>query len=403
MKQRILMEKKKMRILLFGFINMNSMDGSAVFMSSLASVLAQDPNIEVDLLLARPPVRDILLQPLMEQENIRIINPYEDPYFIAKSPEWIHDQMIDFDSAQSLISHYWDKYHYDWLFVRSLETAEKLIKQPHILKRTFIYATGLTHKSQHMNDGRYSRIKKLYDHCAYFLCQTKEMKDYTVNKLKLHKENNRIAILSPMIPDAEIGQYPSVSGQRLVYTGKFDPDWKTLQIITGFKEAKRKIPGITLDVAGDKFKHDKSNPLFKKSAAYLLQHTKGLNWHGALTRHDAQQLIIQSDVGITWRTEEMDTSLELSTKLLEYGICKKAVIMNPTSMHLRLFGEDYPFYAVTEKDFRNAIDKAFSSREQYIFAAERMYETSRRFTYKEVLKDLQPLIWSKGIQNAANS
>ncbi|MDQ7864824.1 hypothetical protein RCO48_38140 [Peribacillus frigoritolerans] len=104
-------------------------------------------------------------------------------------------------------------------------------------------------------------------------------------------------------------------------------------------------------MAGDKFKWVKDDSQFKEEAAYLLKNTDGLTWYGALTRENAQQLIVNSDIGITWRSEEMDSSLELSTKLLEYGILRKAVIMNPTKMHMKLFWRRLPVICCYREGF----------------------------------------------------
>ncbi|MFE4706755.1 hypothetical protein [Peribacillus simplex] len=397
-----LVENRKMKVLLFGFIDMNSMDGSAVFLSSLASTIALDSNIEVDLLLASPVKRDILIQPLEKFDNITILNPFVDPFFEANDDEWVKKGVIDFNIAEMLISHYWSQKEYDWLFVRSIETVEKIAKHKHIIKNTLVYATGLTHIGQDVNEEKFESIKNIYDQCAYFLCQTEEMCEFVIEILNLNKEQNKVSLLTPMIPNVE-----SVEGQtrlknKLVYTGKFDPDWKTIPIITAFKELKREIPNLSLDVAGDKFKWVKDDSQFKEEAAYLLKNTDGLTWYGALTRENAQQLIVNSDIGITWRSEEMDSSLELSTKLLEYGILRKAVIMNPTEMHIKLFGEDYPLYAVTEKDFRDAVKLALCNKDIYEFAAQRMYQVSRQFLFSEAIKKLQGLLWSKRITDYVN-
>lgn len=397
-----LVENRKMKVLLFGFIDMNSMDGSAVFLSSLASTIALDSNIEVDLLLASPVKRDILIQPLEKFDNITILNPFVDPFFNAAGDEWVKKGVIDFDIAEMLISHYWSQNDYDWLFVRSIETVEKIVKHKQIIKNTLVYATGLTHIGQDVNEEKFESIKNIYDQCAYFLCQTEEMCEFVIEILNLNKEKNKVSLLTPMIPNVE-----SVEGQtrlknKLVYTGKFDPDWKTIPIITAFKELKREIPNLSLDVAGDKFKWVKDNSQFKEEAAYLLKNTDGLTWYGALTRENAQQLIVNGDIGITWRSEEMDSSLELSTKLLEYGILRKAVIMNPTKMHMKLFGEDYPLYAVTEKDFRDAVKLALCNKDIYEFAAQRMYQVSRQFLFSEAIKKLQGPLWSKRITDYVN-
>lgn len=397
-----LVENRKMKVLLFGFIDMNSMDGSAVFLSSLASTIALDSNIEVDLLLASPVKRDILIRPLEKFDNITILNPFIDPFFNAEDDEWVKKGVIDFDIAEMLISHYWSQKEYDWLFVRSIETVEKIAKHKHIIKNTLVYATGLTHMGQDVNEEKFESIKSIYDQCAYFLCQTEEMCEFVIEILNLNKEKNKVSLLTPMIPNVEAAEGQSRLKNKLVYTGKFDPDWKTIPIITAFKELKREIPNLSLDVAGDKFKWVKDDSQFKEEAAYLLKNTDGLTWYGALTRENAQQLIVNSDIGITWRSEEMDSSLELSTKLLEYGILRKAVIMNPTEMHMKLFGEDYPLYAVTEKDFRDAVKLALCNKDIYEFAAQRMYQVSRQFLFSEAIKKLQGPLWSKRITDYVN-
>ncbi|MCK2005446.1 glycosyltransferase [[Brevibacterium] frigoritolerans] len=397
-----LVENRKMKVLLFGFIDMNSMDGSAVFLSSLASTIALDSNIEVDLLLASPVKRDILIQPLEKFDNITILNPFVDPFFNAAGDEWVKKGVIDFDVSEMLISHYWSQNDYDWLFVRSIETVEKIVKHKQIIKNTLVYATGLTHIGQDVNEEKFESIKNIYDQCAYFLCQTEEMCEFVIEILNLNKEKNKVSLLTPMIPNVESAEGQTRLKNKLVYTGKFDPDWKTIPIITAFKELKREIPNLSLDVAGDKFKWVKDDSQFKEEATYLLKNTDGLTWYGALTRENAQQLIVNSDIGITWRSEEMDSSLELSTKLLEYGILRKAVIMNPTKMHMKLFGEDYPLYAVTEKDFRDAVKLALCNKDIYEFAAQRMYQVSRQFLFSEAIKKLQGPLWSKRITDYVN-
>jgi hypothetical protein len=76
--------------------------------------------------------------------------------------------------------------------------------------------------------------------------------------------------------------------------------------------------------------------------------------------------------------------------------------MNPTEMHIKLFGEDYPLYAVTEKDFRDAVKLALCNKDIYEFAAQRMYQVSRQFLFSEAIKKLQGLLWSKRITDYVN-
>lgn len=64
---------------------------------------------------------------------------------------------------------------------------------------------------------------------------------------------------------------------------------------------------------------------------------KNVDWVGGVTREEVQKLIQQSDIGIGWRNNSLNDSLELSTKALEYGALGKPVILNRTPMHERLF------------------------------------------------------------------
>lgn len=80
--------RNNINILLFGYINMNAMDGSAVFMSSVTTMLSKNPNINIDLVLANPIRRDLLLQPLYELENVNIICPYDDSDLSEKEFPW---------------------------------------------------------------------------------------------------------------------------------------------------------------------------------------------------------------------------------------------------------------------------------------------------------------------------
>lgn len=391
--------KEKSKILIFGFIDMNAMDGSAVFLSSLVNTLSLDSNLEIDLLLARPVVRDILVKPLYDIGNVNIINPYEDPYFKNQNLTWVNKGFLNYEIVEDLITHYYSKNNYDWIFVRSIETVEKLLKHEEIMSKTMVYITGLAHSNQEVSNENTKLLKDMYAKSAMFFCQTHEMKDNILNLLKIEKNNNRVNVLLPMVPDVDININRSNKKiSKIVYTGKFDKNWRSIEIISAFKELKREFTDLTLEIAGDKFNKDKNNPYFQEELIYLLKNTTGVTWHGAVPRSFAQNLIIRSDIGITWRSEEMDSSLELSTKLLEYGTFKKAVIMNPTEMHIKLFGSDYPLYAVTEKDFREALKKSLTNPEIYEFAAQRMHDVSTKFTFSNSIKNLQPLIWGKKVR-----
>lgn len=390
-------EENEIRVLLFGYINLNVMDGSAVFLSGITSMLALCPNIKIDLVVANPIRRDVLIRPLFDMENVNIISPYADEDLILNHPDWLENERMTFEEASDVISHYWNKANYDWFFIRGMEVAEELAEKNHpILKRTLVYVTGITNENQVLSPEKEEKIEKLFNNSAYLVCQTEEMKDFLKKKFKHITNNKEIITLNPMIPDTtdnfNLLFKERSSYNRLCYTGKFDVDWNSTPMVVAFRELREKYPELTLDVAGDKFNYRKDHPNFISDLKYLLSNTTNLKWHGAISRKEARDLIIESDIGITWRSKDMDASLELSTKLLEYGSLGKAVILNPTIMHKRIFGEDYPLYAESMDDFINVISMIQEDPNIYVQAAKRMFEVSQNFTYSSTLKKLMPYL-----------
>ena len=75
----------------------------------------------------------------------------------------------------------------------------------------------------------------------------------------------------------------------------------------------------------------------------------GVIWHGGQPRAEAMRLAAAGDIGLSWRHPELDSSLELSTKVLEFGQLGLPVILNRTPMHEALLGADYPLFAASTR------------------------------------------------------
>jgi len=388
---------KKTKILLFGFINLNVMDGSAVFLSGITTMFSMSPNLQIDLVLANPVQRDLLIRPLLDFPNVNVISPYEEPDLTSSNPEWLAKAQMTHKEASKVVQYYWNKDDYDWFFIRGLEVAEEIMEiEPSIFSSTLLYVTGITHEDQVLPEEKQRKLEELFRNSAYLLCQTEEMKQFIIKKFYNIVGVNKVINLNPMIPDTTTDFNkvftPKESYSTLCYTGKFDIGWNSIPIVVAFRELRETYPNLCLDIAGDKFNYRKDHPHFIKDLKYLLENTENLSWFGAVSRNKAREIIINSDIGITWRDKSMDSSLELSTKLLEYGSLGKAVILNPTPMHLRLFGEDYPLYADSFEDFLQVIEKVQADPTIYEVAARRMFEVSQGFTYTQTLNKLLPYL-----------
>ena len=99
--------------------------------------------------------------------------------------------------------------------------------------------------------------------------------------------------------------------------------------------------------------------------------TEGVTWHGGHSREDALRLAASCDIGLGWRHPELDASLELSTKVLEYGAIGLPVILNRTPMHEGLLGADYPLFAASLADVVEVAAAAAADPRLYRRAADR--------------------------------
>ena len=100
-----------------------------------------------------------------------------------------------------------------------------------------------------------------------------------------------------------------------------------------------------LHAVGDKIHKVPGDPDYHDRMEAALRGSPGVIWHGGRSRREAIDLVARCDIGMSWRDRSLDASLELSTKVLEYGAVNLPVVLNRTPMHEALLGVDYPLFA----------------------------------------------------------
>ena len=117
--------------------------------------------------------------------------------------------------------------------------------------------------------------------------------------------------------------------------------------------------------------------------------TEGVIWHGGHSREDALRIAASCDIGLGWRHPELDASLELSTKVLEYGAIGLPVILNRTPMHEELLGADYPLFAASLADVVEVAAAAAADQRLYRRAADATGRAAEQFTLDRAAERLQ--------------
>ncbi|CAK6476216.1 MULTISPECIES: glycosyltransferase [Peribacillus] len=377
---------RKLKILLYGDVDINIMDGSAVWLTSMANVLNKDENISVDVLLkARIKNRNLL----SEMDNLQQVNIIDT--FTDYNRKFANGNRINTQEAVQLMEELDQRNDYHCVIVRGFQIVMNLLESP-LSRKTIPYITDINHDKDSVQEDEKATLKKIYDLFPNMFVQTPETKELL--KEVIGVDGKKLALLTPMIPDFD--QTPDFTNKNnsMVYTGKFAKGWYTEEIISAFKVLNGKDRSLILNVAGDKFQGELIPE--KEKITNLLKTQEGINWVGAIPRSKSLKFIDQSDIGIGWRSESIDndSSLELSTKLLEYGRFGKPVLLRRTKMYEKLLGADYFLFVESEEDFVEKTMEIMYNRSLYRKTAKKVYEASKYYTFSSAYQRLRPVLWN---------
>jgi glycosyltransferase involved in cell wall biosynthesis len=340
------------RLLLYGDIDLNLIDGSAVWLTSLVEVLGGLKDAQVSVLQKTPITRDTVIREATRLPRVHFV----DPWALTVADGIPHDLVTTLPknrlapgSAATLIQALDQVSTYDIILVRGMETLRVLHHNPRIVSRLWVYVTN---PLQYDTEPGRAELRRIRERCARVICQTEEAKAVLL-ELTGHVTPEQIFILAPMIPalNRATSRLPDPAAPRLGYSGKFSGPYRILEMLDAFEEIRSHVPQAEFHVVGDKIHNSPSANGFVSRVRRRLENTPGVIWHGGVSRSEANAILAKVDVAASWRTPEFDTSVELSTKVLEYAALGLPVLMNPSPIQQRLFGPNYPAYVSTRGEF----------------------------------------------------
>ncbi len=372
-----------MNILVYADVDMNLTDGSSIWLSSLVQVLARDPSNAVEVLLKARITKDLLLQDLRKLPNVMLTDPYQAfPGFGFQNK----NRMVPEDAIRILQKLTQQKEYHCMLF-RGLEVCKKAVATLEEPGRIIPYFTGFNDDPDLVSKEEKEELQALVSKARLVFLQTEEMKS-TFQKI-VGSRTAEIAVLPPMVPDFPEKE-PEFRNKNnaLVYVGKFSNDYFVFESLQAFGILKDE--GYRFNIAGDKFHLDLKVP--REKMIEMMEQTPGVNWAKALGREEVSDFIENADLGLCWRSETIDNerSMELSTKLLEYGRLGKPVLVRRIPIHERLLGTDYPFFVDTAEDLVQKIRLAFTNPELYEKAARKTYHVSLDHSFTRISETILP-------------
>lgn len=364
------------RVLICGNPDLNYIDGSSIWAQTIALATAATGEAKVEFLARSPPERDELHGPLKANVDITLVDGSDRSHwqgqgFARITPAMMGELAIRLDREKP----------YDVIIVRGLEIASQLLEAPDVLAKCWMYLTDIPQAlSDYAPDERLV-MQRIAQGCQRLLCQTE---GFTAlwQALVPDLDTGKVRLYTPVIPDlperlAPISERPL----QAIYAGKFKGDWMTLEMAEAWPAIHRELPGSELVMIGDKIHDEPDRPNYAERMRQALHSTQGLSWRGAQSREAVQEQLRQARVGLSWRHEGMNDTVEYSTKILEYGGAGCAAILNRNPLHEQLLGQDYPLFANSEADFSRQLARALREPQVAQQAADALKRLAERHTF----------------------
>jgi|GEM_PF-461694 len=358
------------RIAIYGDVNLNVTDGSAIWAASLAEVLAGMPEVGATLYLKAKIVHTHIIAPLLNVSGLRIVEPEEK----ALAPSAALDAIQRDDEAG----------RYDAIVLRGMDLCEQAALRPSLQGRLWVYLTDVPQTREQATLEASARVTHIVEAASVVLCQTPQFRDYMEQWIPAAVGKTRL--LPPMVPPGPQAR-PKSGGETLnvVYAGKFAPLWGVREMLDGLAKLRGEGHAVTLHVYGDKIHNPADDPGFRAEIAQRLGGGDGVVWHGAVERSRLLGELAKMDVGWAWRHATLEGGThELSTKLLEYASAFVPPIMARNAVNLSVFGETYPLYADTAAEAVGLLASLGSDAALRDAAVESAAAAARRFDFDSI-------------------
>ncbi len=372
------------RILLYSPANLNNIDGSTIWVQSVAETLHASPTTEILLPLRAPERRDVVTSLLRRLPRVELI-PAE------QADRKVGANGLRATQVVELIERLDRDRPFDVILIRSFDVALATVRSERLHSR--LWSTYVLEPERDTASPAYLReLAEIARGSRYLVAQSEEMRALT--EALVPEARGKTILLPPAIPAEPARRAdPDRIVPRLIYTGKFHPFYPVNRMVDFYLELKSEIPGLEFHVVGDKIHRPREDRTYAPTLEQALTHTDGLIWHGGIPRDQVETLIAQGGVALSlwdYRHGSRMNDLVISTKLLDYASVGVPVILNRTAAQESVLGPDYPLFVTRTDDALPLLRRTLTDPGLYREASERTYAGSRAFTYPNVLAHIAP-------------
>jgi glycosyltransferase involved in cell wall biosynthesis len=261
-----------------------------------------------------------------------------------------------------------------------------------------VYLTDIPQHASLLDTSWRASLAEIAAASRYVLCQTAALEELLKHSvLAMQGKTRRLPPMVPPLPAGASTRADAAAGDgvlRMAYAGKFAPLWGIREMLEVADRLAERGVRFELHVYGDKIHNPADDPGFRDGVRERLDNTPSVTWHRGVARTTLLESLRSMDLGWAWRSPELeDNTLELSTKVLEYGLCGLPVLMTRGPANVAAFGNDYPFFARTVADVVDLLAMAASDRSLLRNASVRTTGVAAAHTFDRIRAEyLAPLM-----------
>ena len=334
------------RSVLYADINLNVVDGSSIWLSSMASVLC---SLGKCILVAKvDPETEIVLGNVQDRENLIVVGPAD----LGLSGKFaVRDAAYVIGALDDHLPHVRD------VVVRGLDAAAELTSTRKFRDRLRVYLTDfytIGENGLETSDAQRKKAAQAVTHAATVLTQTPEIAERLT---MLTSVDFKASAMPPCIPDDLYpAQLPPIENRpiRIGYAGKINPRWGITELLDWTRQLRLTGEDVELHVVANKISPGGETGFVKKIEEAFAE--LGVVHHADFDRARSMELMATMDYVWCWRPEELEEhTLELSTKLVEMVANGARCICYPSAINRSLLGDDYPFFVRWVADLRTVL------------------------------------------------
>src|SRR5499427_806348 len=378
--------------LVYADVDMNLLDGSAIWLQSVTQALVA-AGCAVMLVLKAPVRTDRLLAPLRDVDAVTIRSPHAERLL-----EELTEANLTVSQAVAVLAAIDGDRRHDLVVLRGRALVSAAARDGAFDGRLWSYLTDVPQAVPAVTPKAAEDLTTIAKSSRYLLCQTEELRCFLEGSVAA--ACGKSVLFPPVLPaenlnqDSERSRASARAPLKLIYTGKFAPRWNTLEMTRLPALLAERGVAAEVHMVGDKIHDDPRDAGYRRRMRAALGEVSsptvpGVIWHGGQPRAEAMRLAASCDIGLSWRHPELDASLELSTKVLEFGQLGLPVILNRTPMHEALLGADYPLFAASLDDVADVAAAAAADPAVFALAAARTSAAAESFSLERAAERLR--------------